>query len=60
MQGKVKKMQEEKVKDWDGYIDKHEYVKGVQCDDEHCYACATQRYRCIRLERLDAESSGLI
>ena len=36
------------------------YIKGVRCDNESCYACATQRYNCKRLDQLDAESSRLI
>ncbi len=40
--------------------EKHKYIKGVQCDRVDCYACATYRYPCQRLEQLDAESSGLI
>ena len=32
---------------------KHEYIKGVQCDQPKCYACATHRHRCKRLEKLD-------
>ena len=32
---------------------KHEYIRGVQCDQSKCYACATHRHRCKRLEKLD-------
>ena len=32
---------------------KHEYIEGVQCDQPKCYACATHRHRCRRLEKLD-------
>ncbi len=47
---------------WEEYTqsEKHEYISGVQCDNDECYACATQRHSCKRLEQLDAESSGLI
>ena len=31
---------------------KYEY--GVHCGDKHCYACATQRYNCSDLDKLDA------
>ena len=30
-----------------------EYIYGVHCGDSNCYACATQRYNCNELERLD-------
>ena len=30
-----------------------EYVYGVHCGDESCYACATQRYNCDELNKLD-------
>ncbi len=46
--------------DWDNYKDEHVHIFGVQCDNEDCYACATQRYICKRLDQLDAESSGLV
>ena len=29
------------------------YNPGIHCDDKDCYACATQRHRCARLEDLD-------
>ena len=29
------------------------YIYGVHCGDSNCYACATQRYNCNELERLD-------
>ena len=38
-----------------------EYIYGVHCGDKDCYACATQRYNCKELEKLDDledESSG--
>jgi len=41
-------------------LEEHKYINGVQCDNSDCYACATQRYNCKRLDQLDAESSGLI
>ena len=31
-----------------------EYIKGVHCGDSECYACATQRYNCSDLDKLDA------
>tara|TARA_R100001591_G_scaffold105015_1_gene112853 strand:+ start:181 stop:384 length:204 start_codon:yes stop_codon:yes gene_type:complete len=30
-----------------------EYIYGVHCGDENCYACATQRYNCNELDKLD-------
>ena len=30
-----------------------EYIKGVHCGDSNCYACATQRYNCSTLDKLD-------
>ena len=30
-----------------------EYVYGVHCGDENCYACGTQRYNCEELNKLD-------
>ena len=30
-----------------------EYVYGVHCGDENCYACGTQRYNCEELTLLD-------
>jgi len=30
-----------------------EYVYGVHCGDENCYACGTQRYNCDELNKLD-------
>ena len=30
-----------------------EYVYGVHCGDENCYACGTQRYNCDELDLLD-------
>ena len=29
------------------------YNPGIHCDDKDCYACATMRHRCKRLEDLD-------
>jgi hypothetical protein len=34
-----------------------EYIEGVHCDDSECYACATQRHNCDRLNELDKENS---
>ena len=31
-----------------------DYIYGVQCGGKDCYACATQRYNCSELEKLDA------
>ena len=30
-----------------------EYVYGVHCGDENCYACGTQRYNCDELNKID-------
>ena len=30
-----------------------EYIYGVHCGNENCYACATQRYDCDELNKLD-------
>jgi hypothetical protein len=30
-----------------------EYIYGVHCGDDNCYACATMRHRCKELELLD-------
>ena len=30
-----------------------EYIYGVHCGDENCYACGTQRYNCDELNNLD-------
>jgi len=30
-----------------------EYIYGVQCGEDNCYACATQRYNCNELDLLD-------
>tara|TARA_Y100000310_G_C20329215_1_gene644457 strand:- start:427 stop:642 length:216 start_codon:yes stop_codon:yes gene_type:complete len=29
------------------------YIYGVQCGGKDCYACATQRYNCNELNKLD-------
>ena len=34
----------------------HKYIRGVQCDDENCYACAKQHKNCNRLDKLDKQS----
>ena len=31
-----------------------EYQYGIHCGDADCYACATQRYNCTALTKLDA------
>ena len=30
-----------------------EYIYGVHCGDDNCYACGTQRYNCNELNKLD-------
>ena len=35
-----------------------EYVEGVHCGNQDCYACGTQRYNCDELEKLDKENDG--
>ena len=39
-----------------------EYIYGVHCGDENCYACGTQRYNCDELNKLDdvEDNSGNI
>ena len=32
---------------------KVEYIYGVHCGDDNCYACATHRYSCKELDKLD-------
>jgi len=34
-------------------INNNEYIYGVHCGDENCYACGTQRYNCDELNDLD-------
>ena len=34
-------------------INNNEYIYGVHCGDSNCYACATQRYDCDELNKLD-------
>ena len=34
-------------------IKNNEYIYGVHCGDSNCYACATQRYDCDELNKLD-------
>ena len=34
----------------------NEYIYGVHCGDSDCYACATQRYNCNELDKLDTIS----
>ena len=31
----------------------NEYIYGVQCGEDNCYACATQRYNCPELDEKD-------
>ena len=33
--------------------EKVEYIYGVHCGDDYCYACGTQRYNCKELDLLD-------
>ena len=35
--------------------EKIEYIYGVHCGDDNCYACATQRYNCPWLDSKDKE-----
>ena len=30
-----------------------EYIYGVHCGDDNCYACGTQRYNCPELDKKD-------
>ena len=34
-------------------INNTEYIEGVHCGNQDCYACGTQRYNCDELNRLD-------
>ena len=34
----------------------HKYIRGVQRDNENCYACAKQHKNCNRLDKLDKAS----
>tara|TARA_R100001082_G_C4263070_1_gene116397 strand:- start:390 stop:536 length:147 start_codon:yes stop_codon:yes gene_type:complete len=34
-------------------INQTEYIEGVHCGDKDCYACATQRHNCDKLNELD-------
>ena len=34
-------------------LNQTEYIYGVHCGDNNCYACATQRYNCEELNNLD-------
>jgi|3_EtaG_2_1085321.scaffolds.fasta_scaffold48447_1 hypothetical protein len=40
-------------------LNQTEYIDGVHCGDKNCYACATQRYNCNKLNELDAKNKGL-
>ena len=31
----------------------NEYIYGVQCGNENCYSCGTQRYNCNELNEID-------
>ena len=37
-------------------MDKHKYIKGVQCDDPSCYACSKHNKNCNRLDKLDKQN----
>ena len=34
-------------------LNQTEYIYGVHCGDKDCYSCATQRYNCDELDKLD-------
>ena len=34
-------------------INQTEYIEGVHCGDKDCYACATLRHNCDKLNELD-------
>ena len=36
-------------------LNQTEYIYGVHCGDKDCYSCATQRYNCDELNKLDKE-----
>ncbi len=36
-------------------LNQTEYIEGVHCGDGDCYACATQRHNCSKLDKLDNE-----
>ena len=38
-------------------INNNEYIEGIHCGNQDCYACATQRHHCDDLEKLDEESA---
>ena len=37
---------------------KVEYIYGVHCGEDNCYACGTQRYNCPELNKKDEENDG--
>ena len=37
-------------------LNQTEYIYGVHCGDNNCYACATQRYNCEELNQLDLKT----
>ena len=39
-------------------INNNEYIEGIHCGNQDCYACATQRHHCDELEKLDKENDG--
>ena len=39
-------------------INNIEYIEGIHCGESDCYACATQRHHCDKLEELDMENDG--
>ena len=38
-------------------LENTEYIEGVHCGNQDCYACGTQRYNCDDLNRLDNEGN---
>ena len=34
-------------------INNNEYIEGIHCGNQDCYACGTQRYNCDELNNLD-------
>ena len=37
-------------------LNQTEYIEGVHCGNQDCYACVTQRHHCYELEKLDKEN----
>ena len=40
-------------------LNQTEYIYGVHCGDGDCYSCATQRYNCDELNKLDKENDNV-